>query len=409
MDPTTHVSIKSLPPELLRRVSNYIGEKPDLKNFRLVNRICGEIGGEDLFKFLYITPLPESVSRFQRFCFTQRHLTRLVKKVVMLLGNWEKIIWQPFLKTLQDSNILLNHGQQDEALTIFKKALHAYFIYLGSAGFARMLGEGFRSLRKLRTIVIEREIIEGDDPDDADDVANDGPKDDGGYAFWRRAQSYGLDVEDLEISIPLAWAHSDGYKTFLALIQAAYFSRSTIHVWRVEPEVKMSTSVFANKNLWKYAAVVFRECRELRLDIFAGREPLTSIWEKMTNGEIGMALECAVDLKRLEIFSDIRVPLPIHLIFGFNHVWGHLQEVEICSARFHPDEFQDLLQRHRAQLRVFRIRVCKLLSGSWLGPEGLIHWLNDQYLPHAKFRVFRLGWLYQPNGSYAGKITRGSL
>lgn len=403
--------MNTLPPELVKLIATFLDDKPDVKNFRLVSRTYARLMEENLFQRLYISPSLQSLTRFRVFCRTQGYLTRFVKEVVMVLSNWENLIWQPFLRILRFNRIRLNDGHELEASIVLRKMLSRYFQFLQSPFFMKILSLGFQCLQGLRTITIQRDAIHDDD-DDEIGFAHDKIGhicDDGGHALWRRANNYGLDLQSLGNAICIAWPHSDGFRTFSALIDAAYHSGTEIHTWKIDSMVRIEPGILSNEALLQRAASVFSKCRSLRLDIYLGGIPEAGIIDRMVHGDFRHALESATYLSKLEISSDNLMTIPLEVLLGTYHSWEHLKELRMTSACFGAMHFQKFLRRHRSTLRLVWFRRCRLSTGSWLGSEGLKFWLDDFYLPHLKLKVFQIRWLFEPDGSYAGNIIRGSL
>lgn len=405
------MALSIFPHELILRILSQLEEKSDLKSFRLVSKSSAALGAEFLFAFLYVRPEYGSVSRFRTFCRTHDHLAPLVKKVVMLLGNWENLIWQPFLNELRQRQIILNDDQQDLASEILRNHLTEYFSRLKSPEIRRMLLYGFQCLRKLRTIAIEREYIH-DDQHDYIGYAHDKMghlRDDGGHALCRRAESHDLDLGDCVYKLCGGWAHFDGYQAFKALLGAAYYSESEIHSWEVGYGVRMARSTLNSKAIWQLSSAVFLSCRVLRLDIFLGPDPRPDMRAFMDEGDFSGALIRATFLEKLEIATDNVMDIPLELVLNPLYVWINLKELRMTSACFQAQSFQNFLEKHRDTLEIVWFRRCQLTTGTWLGSLGLKRWLNEDFLPRARLDVFQLRGLYETNGLYGGNIVFGSV
>lgn len=405
------MALNLFPHELILRILSHVNKKSDLKSFRLVSKSSAALGAEFLFAFLYVRPVYGSVSRFRTFCRTHDHLAPLVKKVVMLLGNWENLIWQPFLNELRQREITLNGDQQDLASEILQNHLTEYFNRLKSPEIRKMLLYGFQCLRKLRTIAIEREFIH-DDQHDYIGYAHDKMshlRDDGGHALCRRAESHDLELGDWVYKLCAGWAHVDGYQAFKALLGAAYYSESEIHSWEVGYGVRMARGTLNNKAIWQLSSAVFLSCRVLRLDIYLGPDPRPNMRVFMDDGDFSGALTSALHLEKLEIATDNVMDIPMELVLDPLFVWVNLRELRMTSACFQAQNFQNFLEKHRNTLKVMWFRRCQLISGTWLGTLGLKRWLNEDFLPRAGLNVFHLRALYEPNGFYGGNIVFGSM
>lgn len=395
------MALSIFPHELILRILSQVEEKSNLKSFRLVSKSSAALGAESLFAFLYVRPEYGSVSRFRTFCRTHDHLAPLVKKVVMLLGNWENLIWQPFLNELRQREIILSDDQQDLASEILRNHLTEYLSRLKSPEIRRMLLYGFQCLRKLRTIAIEREYIH--DQHDYIGYAHDKMghlRDDGGHALCRRAERHDLDLGDWVYKLCGGWTHFDSYQAFKALLGAAYYSEGEIHSWEVGYGVRMAWSTLNSKAIWQLSSAVFLSCRVLRLDIFLGPDPRPDMRVFMDEGDFSDARISATFLEKLEIATDNAMDIPLELALNPVCVWINLKELRMTSACFQAQNFQNFLEKHRDTLEIVWFRRCRLTTGTWLGALGLKRWLNEDFLPRARLDIFQLRALYETNGLY---------
>lgn len=341
----------SLNPETIREIVYYLEDKSDIARFRLVQRAFAELGREFIFNCLYVQPSQHSLSRLLEIA---RHpsCARYVRTVALSVDAMKVMVWRPFSEQIGSKNL---NDLDYRTLFIFRTLANECQEFQKSSDYAAMLSASFSRFPRLSTISL-REVSPWTSPHSEAVTLMD-------------RYAYTVDPPHFHGS----WGERDHLRAFSALIDATHFAGTTLKSFTTNGLIDQA--LFDNRRLLSRAASVFRSCRVLKL-LFCGEEPSPTVCghpvtPRLLANPLLDVLSPAIELEELTIeFSSCpsagRGGELFTKIFGTQHRWLMLREVNLGAIDLPYEELLAFLNRHKATLRGFTTSCCDLVNGSWL-------------------------------------------
>lgn len=161
--------IDELCPELISLIYGFLSSRSDIRNMRLVSRVCGEVGSRSLFKVLHVNPTFASLTDFGLRKVSQvRRFAHVVEEVIIHIKHPQDII-----DGICQQNLVPKHGNPTVDYHAIWKPFQTeteirWFRSIHERNCAMALTECFSALPRLMAIEIYQEpvkpggFIEGD-------------------------------------------------------------------------------------------------------------------------------------------------------------------------------------------------------------------------------------------------------
>lgn len=340
----------SLSPEVIREIVHHLDDKLDIGQFRLVQRTFAELGRESLFNCLYVQPSQHSLSRLLEIA-RRPSCAQYVRTIALSVDAMKVMLWRPFTEQVGSKDI--DHLDY-RTLIVFRALVNECQEFQQSSDYAAMLSASFSRFPRLSKICLR-------------EVSPSAPSHSEAVTLMDR-YAHAVDPPHFHGS----WGEKDHLRAFSALIDAAYFAGITLSSFTTNGLIDQA--LFDNRTLLSRAAAVFRNCRVLKL-LFCGEEPPPAVYgcplaPRILENSLFDVLSPARALEELTVeFSACpmagRGGALFTNIFGTQHVWPMLQDVNLGAIDLPYEELLAFLERHKATLRGFSVTCCDLMNGSW--------------------------------------------
>lgn len=347
--------MEKLPPELVLDVFSRLVSKVDLANLRLVQRDFAELGARFMFSVINIQPTYTGLLPLLDVSH-RRHLACHVKKVVLHLEDYRRLIWIPLKKKLRSGA-----GAQSQNRRKFEEEVKEIEEFQVSSDYTALLSSSFCRLSNLESLQIQEMSSVGYlDQKSSSEMVDYGLENERLYLYREGAR--------LIICMGI-------YRAFYALITAAYLSDVKLVSFQSNARRLFHGSAFEYKELVERCRVVFQHCRILDLElpqkglrdrgpavgpsglidpfyIILSATQLEKLSLKFITESFGIARDADI------IFIDILKGL---------HVWTCLKELKLENIVI-PDIgiLPRFLRRHHSTLRRLSLQDCELSEGSWI-------------------------------------------
>lgn len=345
--------METVSPEIVREIFRCVDSTADLKSLRLVQSSFAQLAEEFLFQNILVEPSRHSLCHLHEIA-RRPNLARYVREVRLDISWYdiEDMVWPEFQRRLEEENIrysevldgAVSRRAYEKSMSIFQICADEWYEFQTSSDYTARLATAFIRFPRLEGLVLSDKILHPMVLEFDSVIDHSRPEEfggDNGTAVYSRA--------------------------FAALVNAAYLADVKILSFKAgatDIGTGISVSTLGDRELNRRAALVFRNCKTIKLKIV--NEPLVGLATgRIEKTSVTKIIFPAEDLEDLEIDLGKDCKRLI-LLLGRQHVWKKLKRLSIRGIRTFDHELLGFFERHKATLRDISVCYASLQQGSWV-------------------------------------------